>query len=733
MKNPEEQLPEIWGGIECTINRVDDSYLDQLDLAGLYHHPEFIDSVIDLGVKRLRFPILWEKHQPSPTVEIDWTFTEVCLEKLRSRNVEPVAGLLHHGSGPAFTDLLQEDFPELFASYAAAVATKFPWLQYYTPVNEPLTTARFSGLYGYWYPHKKNDVSFIKILLNELKASVLAMQQIRKVNPAAKFIQTEDLGKTYSTPLLSYQAQFENHRRWLTYDILCGSFNQEHPLWNYVMRLGIDHAQLEFFLENPCPPDIIGVNYYITSERFLDDHIEAYPVELTGGNSLHDYVDTEAIRIEMNEPHGLEYLLNEIWSRYKIPLAITEAHLNCTREDQLRWLKQVFDTAVKVKNEGIDMQAVTAWALLGSSGWNKLLTCQPCDYETGAFDISAGYLRPTALASLITKLVKREEPSNHLVSEAGWWKLGTRFYKKIRQDVNTMSASSQPLIIIGKTGTLGRALSKLCTQRNIYHLLLGRSEADICDEDRLSTLIDRHNPWAIINAAGYVKVDEAETDKDTCYKGNFLGCQNLSAVCGSKSVKLMTFSSDLVFDGKKGHPYVETDFCNPVNTYGHSKQLAEELILSQNPTALIIRSAAFFGPWDEYNFAHDLLINLQRGSEFYAPDDITVSPTYVPHLVNASLDLLIDDAAGTWHLTNRGCLSWYEFAKKIVNRTNFNPQLVIPACNLQTPAKRPPFSALKSIKYNLMPTLDEALDNYFLSLQLTTETLTFKTVTNERL
>jgi dTDP-4-dehydrorhamnose reductase len=148
-------LPEIWGGIECTINRVADRYLDQLELAGLYNEPALLDAVHDLGIKKIRFPILWEKHQPTQSTKIDWSWTEARLAELRSNNIEPIAGLLHHGSGPTFTNLLADDFPALFAAYASKVATKFPWIDYYTPVNEPLTTARFSGLYGFWYPHKK--------------------------------------------------------------------------------------------------------------------------------------------------------------------------------------------------------------------------------------------------------------------------------------------------------------------------------------------------------------------------------------------------------------------------------------------------------------------------------------------------------------------------------------------------------------------------------------------------
>ena len=718
-------LPEIWGGIECTINRVADRYLDQLELAGLYNEPALLDAVHDLGIKKIRFPILWEKHQPTQSTKIDWSWTEARLAELRSNNIEPIAGLLHHGSGPTFTNLLADDFPALFAAYASKVATKFPWIDYYTPVNEPLTTARFSGLYGFWYPHKKNDVSFLKILLNELKASVLAMQEIRKINPSAKFVQTEDLGKTYSTPLLSYQANFENNRRWLTYDFLCGKFTPDHTLWNYAIRLGIEKEKLQFFIDNPCPPDIIGVNHYITSERFLDENIAHYPSVCRGGNGLHQYADVEAIRVHFNEENGLKHLLNEMWQRYNIPIAITEAHLDCTREEQLRWFKHVYEISSQLMNDGVGLIAVTSWALFGSFGWNKLLTDESCEYQAGAFDISAGYARPTALASLIKSLSQQENLHKNLLTLPGWWQLDARYYSKKSSNTEVHNSNAhQPVIIIGKSGTLGKAFAKICKERNIPHFLLGRDESDICNENLLIAMVERYRPWAIINAAGYVEVDEAENDKDACYKANYVGTDIVAKICLQHSIKLLSYSSDLVFDGNTTQPYVETDLCNPLNTYGQSKQLAEMSLSKNHPEALLIRTAAFFSPWDEYNFVHHLLLTLQAGNNFIVPDDVVISPTYVPHLVHASLDLLIDNAAGIWHLANKGCVTWYEFAKKIVAYTTLDEALLLPGYNMQVHAKRPAFSALGSSKYNLMPSLDTALDHYFSTVQIKRETIT---------
>ena len=98
--------PEIWGGIECTINRVCDAYFDQLEYSGHYNRPDDIGLIADLGVKALRVPVLWERHQPTLGAAIDWSWTEGNLDQLRHYGITPIAGLVHHGSGPVFTSLL---------------------------------------------------------------------------------------------------------------------------------------------------------------------------------------------------------------------------------------------------------------------------------------------------------------------------------------------------------------------------------------------------------------------------------------------------------------------------------------------------------------------------------------------------------------------------------------------------------------------------------------------------
>lgn len=702
--------PEIWGGFECTINRIGDTFRDQMNYVGFYERKNDIDEIARLGIKALRFPVLWEAHQRfSEEEEIDWTKTKQSLEKINAYQIKPIAGLIHHGSGPRFTNLLDDHFAEALAKYASKVAAQFPWIEYYTPVNEPLTTARFSGLYGYWFPHHKDEKSFIKILLNELKGTLLSMQEIRKINPNAKLVQTEDLTKTHSTPLLEYQADFENKRRWLTYEILCGKLDDQKFFWHYLIsHVGIKKEELEFFINNPCPPDIAGFNYYATSERYLDENIEKHPCSSHGGNGRHIYADVAAVR-EI-KPAGLKSLLAEAWQRYQIPLALTEVHMHCTREEQLRWIKEAYDQCCELKKQGINVKAITAWSLLGAFDWNSLLIREDGVYESGVYDVTGKELRPTAIAKLIGSLNQTGKYDHPLLKEKGWW-------HKSYPGSNAVFSNSKvsPLFILGSTGTLGNGFIRMCEMRSIPYRAFSRQEIDIRYTASLEKEIEQYKPWAIINATGYVKVDEAETKKEICFQINAEAPANLSAICNKHGIQFMTFSSDLVFDGQKQSPYTELDFVKPLNTYGMSKAEGEKKVTRKFSSALIIRTSAFFGPWDKFNFAFYIINSLKENQPCNVVKDVIVSPTYIPDLVNKSLDLLIDEEKGIWHLSNSGKVTWYDFAEELASRGGFQKNHIY-SCSQdekQWKARRPGYSVLQSDKGIRLPSIENALDRFF--------------------
>ena len=259
------------------MNRVGDTWFDQIERTGHADRISDIDLLAEMGLRTLRYPILWERTAPIGLESADWAWTDERMQRFTDLRMRPIVGLLHHGSGPLGTDLLDACFPQKLAEYAGAVAERYPWVNDYTPVNEPLTTARFSGLYGHWYPHGHSDRDFLQALLNECRATGESMRAIRRVNPAARLIQTEDIAQVFSTPRLQYQADFENERRWLSYDLLCGRVNRDHPLADYLRWAGANQEDLAYLADNPCPPNVLGLNYYLTSERFIDEAARSIP------------------------------------------------------------------------------------------------------------------------------------------------------------------------------------------------------------------------------------------------------------------------------------------------------------------------------------------------------------------------------------------------------------------------------------------------------------------------
>lgn len=272
-------------------------------------------------------------------------------------------------------------------------------------------------------------------------------------------------------------------------------------------------------------------------------------------------------------------------------------------------------------------------------------------------------------------------------------------------------STTQPLLITGATGTLGQAFQRICHIRGLHAVLLDRTLLDITDAESIRQALAHHQPWAVVNAAGYVRVDDAETDQDRCYRENTAGPRLLAAACAAQGVQLLTFSTDLVFDGSHQTPYLESAVAAPLNVYGRSKLLAEQAVLAHLPTALVVRTSAFFGAWDEYNFVYQALTAARQGELFEAADDLVVSPTYVPDLVNTSLDLLLDGAHGIWHLTNQGAYTWAELARLALRLAGLDEACVVPrpAASFGWAAERPRYSVLGSEHGPLLPTVESGL------------------------
>ena len=712
------QSLQLWGGAECTVNRLGNEYRDQLKLTGHHDREQDLDLLAESGLDAMRYPVLWERTAPDAPDKFDWEWGDRRLGKLRQLGIRPIVGLIHHGSGPAYTSLVEDSFAPGLAKFAAAAARRYPWVNDWTPVNEPLTTARFSALYGHWYPHARDERLFWSALLNQIDAIRLSMRAIQAVNPEARLIQTEDLGRTYATAALAGQAGFENMRRWATWDLLCGKVLPEHPLWDEMARFGLQ-SRLQATSSDPCPPDIIGINHYLTSDRFLDHRVQSYPQRCLGGNGRQEYADTEAVRVLDPPPASWSRVIAETWDRYGLPMALTEVHNDCTREEQLRWFGEAWEAAVEARKHGVPVSAVTSWAMFGSSGWDTLLT-GPGRYSPGAFDASSGTPRRTAGADLLSG--KFTKTADH-VNGPGWWQRNIRLHHPVARLPARIRTSAQsggepvqtcPIVITGATGTLGQAMAAACEHRGLPYELTGRAQLDLLDPVSVADALERYEPSMVIDCSGWVRVDEAEAEADACMAINASGAAVLAEACAKRGIPSAAFSSDLVFAGQKGLPYSERDRPEPCNVYGHSKARMEQALLELPGTPLVVRTAAFFSPFDHANFAHAVAAALSRGERFAASGENVVTPTYVPDLCNAVLDLMIDRASGLWQLTNGEAISWADFARRLASGCGYDPDLIeaISADAAEWTAPRPHAVPLASERGNLMPSLQSGIDRF---------------------
>ena len=699
---------ELWGGVECTMVRIGDDTRDQVRETGHLARLSDIDAMAELGIKAVRYPILWETVAPEAPGEMDFSWHDERLERLRRHGIRVIAGLVHHGSGARYTHLRDPKFPDYLADYARRVAQRYPWIDAWTPVNEPLTTARLSHLYGIWHPHLRDINATLRATVIQCLGILRSMRAIREVIPHAQLIATEDVGRSFATAELQHQADHENERRWLTWDLLSARVTPGHHFYRWLRNKVASEQELAELATGDGTPDILGFDHYLTSERFLDHRVARYPGVPAGSNGKQSYVDVEAVRVARLRPQlGPALRLRETWERYRIPIAVTEVHHGCSREEQVRWLKEVWDAALAERGRGADIRAVTLWALFGAVDWRSVLTRRDGDYDTGAFDTRSETPRPTMLAKAAATLGRGERLDHPALDLPGWWRRPGRTLARPRYDMLPAISRARPILITGATGTLGQAFARICAHRGLPHVLTSRAELDITDPESIAAALERHQPWAVINTAGFVRTWEADDKFDECLAINATGPELLGQACGVAGLPLVTFSSDLVFDGKAGRPYVEPDEPAPVCAYGMSKAEAEKRLLAIDSDALIIRTSAFFGPWDRHNFLFNTVEKLRRGEDVFASDSTIVSPTYVPDLAHATLDLLLDGEKGIWHLTNQGAVSWHELAREIADRARLDPRRIIVAEDAEASD-----TSLTSSRGLLLRPLDRALNDF---------------------
>jgi dTDP-4-dehydrorhamnose reductase len=257
------------------------------------------------------------------------------------------------------------------------------------------------------------------------------------------------------------------------------------------------------------------------------------------------------------------------------------------------------------------------------------------------------------------------------------------------------------IVVIGANGQLGTDLMK-AFQRDHEVMGLTHKEVEVTDPNSFAILRDQH-PDVIINTAAFHKVDQCEDEPLKAFSVNALGARNIAVLSKEMEAITVYISTDYVFDGAKTEPYTEDDFPVPVNTYGISK-LAGELYTMQNPKHYIFRVASLFGVAGASgkggNFVETIIGKAQKKEPISVVDDMWMSPTYTldaAKIIKAVLESKMP--FGAYHATNAGYCTWFQFSQEIFKVLGLKPALTsIKTEQLQMKAKRPKFSALKSVK-----------------------------------
>ena len=292
------------------------------------------------------------------------------------------------------------------------------------------------------------------------------------------------------------------------------------------------------------------------------------------------------------------------------------------------------------------------------------------------------------------------------------------------------------ILVTGADGQLGQCFKKLFSEQEeidklfpeneeLSYYLTNKSQLDIAS-DEAEKIITDIRPNIIINCAAYVNTEGAEYNQRVAFLANTYGPINLATICNKHGIKLVHISTDFVFDGEKNTPYKEFDACRPINTYGSTKYYGEEGIRSILVNHVIVRTSWLYSEFGN-NFLTKTLDVLRKGEKrFYVYDQIA-SPTYAMNLARFVLEFATKDTVrGTYHFTDAGVASRYDFAKEIELLYTGDKGIINPCLSdtMEEKVKRPMYSVLSgdliiehlgAKRVNWQLALSECMGNMFLT------------------
>jgi dTDP-4-dehydrorhamnose reductase len=275
------------------------------------------------------------------------------------------------------------------------------------------------------------------------------------------------------------------------------------------------------------------------------------------------------------------------------------------------------------------------------------------------------------------------------------------------------------LLVTGAAGMLGRDVMLAAGNAGHDVVGFGRAELDITDAAGLAKKFDLERPDVVINCAAWTDVDGAEAAEEAAFAVNGAGAGNVAAAAAEVGASVVYVSSDYIFDGLKGAPYVESDQVAPLSAYGRTKLAGEEATIAANKRHFVVRSAWLFGIGGP-NFVETMLRLAGSGNEVLVVRDQIGSPTYTWHLAYGVVRLIEGIEFGIHHMAAAGQCSWYEFAREIFEQAKVECKVLsITTEEFGRPAPRPPFSALTSQREHAirLPSWQDGLAGYLAQRQ----------------
>lgn len=379
-------------GIECSYPTIRNGSYRVDELAATKHYErwrEDLQLTRELGIRALRYGIPYHLINTGPD-RYDWSFPDEVLPAMRQLEIEPILDLCHFGMPDWLGNSFQNpEFPEAFAAYARAFAERYPWVKFYTPVNEIFICAKFSALHGWWNEQASSERTFITATKHMVKASLLAMREILAIQPQAIFIQSESSERTHSVcgcQETLERVAWENEVRFLALDLLYCHEPQAN-IYNWLLEHGMSEKEFRWFMHHGLHTRcVMGNDYYVTNERILQ----------------HD-----GSVMQVGEVFGWYLVTREYYDRYHKPVMHTETNRK-EEDDAVGWLWKQWQNLLRMRAEGVPVIGFTWYSLTHQVDWDTTLR-EP-----------NGHINALGLYDLDRKIRPVGEAYRNLIEEFNW-------------------------------------------------------------------------------------------------------------------------------------------------------------------------------------------------------------------------------------------------------------------------------------------------------------------------